>query len=207
MCLVKSSGRLVPLALTLSSASTASTASTAAAAAPPTQRHPSARLSPEFRLLSLATLLSEGSPSASIISTGLEGVVPLEPLAVFTPAEVELACGGGSTLDTVDLAPLKLSAEYKKCKAGDALVQWLWEVLEGGEPADRRAFLVFVSEQTRLPTSRPLCVEIDGSLSLDSYPRSHTCFCKLELPGYTSKEQLKKKLWYAIYEAKTMEMD
>jgi len=43
---------------------------------------------------------------------------------------------------------------------------------------------------------------IKNNKDTDSLPIAHTCYSELELPNYTSKEVLEKKLRFAISEGK-----
>ena len=46
--------------------------------------------------------------------------------------------------------------------------------------------------------SRKHCIEYFKSRAKDSFPISHTCFFRIDLPEYSSAEVLKKRLLYAI---------
>ena len=168
-----------------------------------------AAASAEQRLLTLASHLCEGAPAATAVHFGLSGVLPLEPLQLFLPGEVESSLGCGSSMDKCDLTPLRKSAEYVGGASEQApVVQWLWEVLEEGGVEDRLAFLKFVSERTRLPpggTPQPLQVTFQGVQGPGGLPTAQTCFQILKLPQYASKAVLREKLLLAIHLCNTMD--
>jgi hypothetical protein len=96
--------------------------------------------------------------------------------------------------------------------ADDAQSRWLWDVLAAGTPADRVAFLRFVSGRTRLPSSGalspPLTIHRLGSDAPDrSVPKSQTCFVEFSLPAYSSIDVLRARLLFAIHETVSMDGD
>ena len=161
-------------------------------------------------LLTLAAALAQGSGAAAVVSAGLAGVLPLEPLALFSPGEVEASLGCAASSEDCDLSALRASAVYTSGAAReDAAMVWLWEVLAEGCGGDRLAFLRFVSERSRVPPgglAEPLKVGYEANGAPGGLPKASTCFLTLTMPRYESKAQLREKLLLAIHNAKTMEL-
>merc|ERR1712232_1416468 len=87
---------------------------------------------------------------------------------------------------------------------------WFWDIVRNDFDQELKARLLqFVTGTSGVP-SRGFSVlqGNDGNIrkfniqgvSLDSYlfPRSHTCFNRIDLPMYTSKEDLREKLKIAV---------
>jgi len=154
--------------------------------------------------------LNEFNTQVDAIKRGLATIVPIALLPLFTWQELELmVCGKRE----IDLELLKANTVYKHgVKAADKHVQYFWEVLEEFTHHQRSNFLRFVWGQSRLPTRSEDFQEqfgIQTSPKNDDciLPVSHTCFFSLELPRYSSREVMKKKLLYAISNCHAIDTD
>ena len=145
------------------------------------------------------------------IREGLSQMVPLSLFSLFTPTETEnLVCGS----PTINWNVLKVNTLYKGTfTESSKQCIWLWEVLEELDSDDRASFLRFVWGHTRLPSDpadirQHFIVQSANSSPPDSYlPYSQTCFFKIVLPLYTTKEILSEKLIYAIRFCKSIDTD
>mmetsp|Transcript_34570 Transcript_34570/g.56303 ORF Transcript_34570/g.56303 Transcript_34570/m.56303 type:complete len:817 (+) Transcript_34570:137-2587(+) len=146
------------------------------------------------------------------IRRGLATIVPISLLPLFTWRQLELMVCGKREID-VDL--LRANTVYKDgVKATDKHVLFLWDVLKHEfNNAQRRNFVRFVWGQSRLPTKSEDFHERFGILSCHGkdndlmLPVSHTCFFTLELPRYSSKDIMHKKLLYAINNCTAIDTD
>jgi len=146
--------------------------------------------------------------------SGLSGVLPCELLPLWSPGELEELLVGKRSVSLRDLQSIcTLSGELSD---GVPLsheappVSWLWQVLGSWSDSERSAFLRFVSARVRLPPSLEelrgcLLIEANPGARLDALPRSKTCFFKLELGAYSSKEALEKAFATACTECGSME--
>ncbi|OQR86230.1 HECT E3 ubiquitin ligase [Achlya hypogyna] len=168
-----------------------------------TNRHAFADGVEQFRL-------HEYDDAAALVRQGLGLVVPLQLLRLFSWREVEMMVCGSPAID-VDL--LEACTEYSCCDPKDAHVKWFWETLRAFSEESRRMFLKFVWGRIRLPRTK---AEFSQLFKLqnnardppDTYlPVSHTCFFSLELPKYSTKEILTKRLMYAIYNCQAIDGD
>jgi E3 ubiquitin-protein ligase HUWE1 len=123
-------------------------------------------------------------------------MVPKKFLELFTVEELDLLINGSPT---VDIKELKTKTKYDNFEENDKEIAWLWEILETETQEFRKKFLKFVTGSSRIGVDFKLTIKkINDDNKVDHYPRSHTCFNKLDLPLYSSKEQLTEKLSEAI---------
>ncbi|CAL0324794.1 unnamed protein product [Lupinus luteus] len=145
------------------------------------------------------------------INSFLEGVnelVPGELISIFNDKELELLISG---LPEIDFDDLKANTEYTGYTLASSVVQWFWEVVKSFNKEDMARFLQFVTGTSKVPLegfkalqgiSGPQRFQIDKAYGApDRLPSAHTCFNQLDLPEYTSKEQLQERLLLAIHEA------
>jgi hypothetical protein len=127
---------------------------------------------------------------------GLYSMVPKKFLELFTVEELELLINGSPT---VDVNELQKKTEYYDFKENDIVIQWLWEILKNETQEFRKKFLKFVTGSSRIGVKFNLkIIKINDDNKVDDYPRSHTCYNQLDLPLYSSKENLTNKLSLAI---------
>ena len=118
-----------------------------------------------------------------------------------TAAEKEtLLCG---TQEIGDLSLLRLACIYRGGILHDEhpVVQWFWDLISELSHSEQRRFLQFVTGSDRVPAGglSLLKVQIQHSNESDlSLPTSHSCFNLVDLPLYTSREQLKEKVLRAL---------
>jgi hypothetical protein len=142
-------------------------------------------------------------------------VIPEEVLQLATGAELQfLTCGDG----IVSVEALKKIMQFSGLSDTDAIVRYFWGALGEMTNEQRQLYLRFVTGWSRLPpaTEGSKCdfriqISVHGSRSSGTIdqqlPVSHTCFDTLELPAYTSKEILKKKMIYAITNCTSIDGD
>ena len=137
---------------------------------------------------------------------GFDEVLPLTWLQMFDEKELEFMLCGMQDLDVNDWERHTI---YKNYSPTAKQIQWFWKLLREIDNEQRLRLLQFVTGTCRLPVGgfseligsqgpQPFCIERVGKESW--LPRSHTCFNRLDLPPYTSYEQLKEKLLFAINE-------
>ncbi|KAA8527075.1 hypothetical protein F0562_008696 [Nyssa sinensis] len=145
------------------------------------------------------------------INSFLEGfneLVPRELISIFNDKELELLISG---LPEIDLDDLKANTEYTGYTAASGVIQWFWEVVKSFNKEDMARLLQFVTGTSKVPLegfkalqgiSGPQRVQIHKAYGApERLPSAHTCFNQLDLPEYTSKDQLQERLLLAIHEA------
>lgn len=174
----------------------------------------------------LQARVHESREALVLLKRGLNSILPVSALAIFTWQELEARLCG---VDEIDVSLLRANTEYDEdVSPADEFVQRFWRVLEGMETPDRRAFLRFVWARSRLPMGAAQFHQKfkiqslapgngDGSspstgasttAAMDAQlPKSHTCFFALQLPRYSSDEICRRQLLYAIHNCVEMDGD
>ncbi|XP_022735674.1 E3 ubiquitin-protein ligase UPL1-like isoform X2 [Durio zibethinus] len=139
---------------------------------------------------------------------GFNELVPRELISIFNDKELELLISG---LPEIDLDDLKANTEYSGYTAASPVIQWFWEVVKAFNKEDMARLLQFVTGTSKVPLegfkalqgiSGPQRFQIHKSYGApERLPSAHTCFNQLDLPEYSSKEQLRQRLLLAIHEA------
>lgn len=160
----------------------------------------------KFKAKVLAFKAAEFDKQIDAIREGIATIVPSFVISLVSGCELEhMVCGSS----TVDIALLKSTTQYTDgYSESTACVRLFWEVLAEDFTNDERVqFLRFVSGRSRLPNTeaemrRDNSHLVIGTLSCGNpnafLPASHTCFFKLDLPAYSSREMMGSKLRYAI---------
>uniref|UniRef100_K3X672 B30.2/SPRY domain-containing protein n=1 Tax=Globisporangium ultimum (strain ATCC 200006 / CBS 805.95 / DAOM BR144) TaxID=431595 RepID=K3X672_GLOUD len=174
--------------------------------------------------------MDESKDVLNIIKQGLNSILPVAALSLYTWKELERhTCG----VAEVDVNLLKQNTEYDEdVSAQDEFVQRFWRVLASVEEEDKRSFLRFVWARSRLPAGtaqfhqkfkiQSLALASNGGTAngessgssnasggwMDSQlPKSHTCFFALQLPRYSTDEICRKQMLYAIRNCVEMDGD
>lgn len=139
---------------------------------------------------------------------GFYELVNPDLIAIFTPRELELVISG---LPDIDVDDLRKNTEYIGWKVTDKEIQWFWNIMTTLTSNQKAAFLQFVTGSSKVPLAgfgelqgmrgvqkfsiHKVTKEIKGALM-----SAHTCFNSLDLPIYSSEEEMREKLLYAIHE-------
>ncbi|KAJ4975986.1 hypothetical protein NE237_001092 [Protea cynaroides] len=147
-------------------------------------------------------------PQINSFLEGFNELVPRDLIAIFNDKELELLISG---LPEIDLDDLKSNTEYTGYTAASSVVRWFWEVVKAFNKEDMARFLQFVTGTSKVPLegfkalqgiSSPQRFQIHKAYGApERLPSAHTCFNQLDLPEYSSKEQLQERLLLAIHEA------
>lgn len=141
------------------------------------------------------------------LTTGFNEVIPHELITVFDERELELLIGGIAEIDVDDW---QKNTNYKGFSANDQAILWFWEWVRSLEPEKKSRLLQFVTGTSRVPVNgfrelhgsdgpRRFTIEkLSGSL--ETLPIAHTCFNRIDMPPYKSKEILASKLLMAMEE-------
>ncbi|KAK1417994.1 hypothetical protein QVD17_27130 [Tagetes erecta] len=147
-------------------------------------------------------------PQINSFLDGFNELIPRDLISIFNDKELELLISG---LPEIDLDDLKANTEYTGYTIGSSVVVWFWEVVKAFNKEDRARLLQFVTGTSKVPLegfkalqgiSGPQKFQIHKAYGApERLPSAHTCFNQLDLPEYTSKEQLQERLLLAIHEA------
>ncbi|WOL17494.1 E3 ubiquitin-protein ligase [Canna indica] len=147
-------------------------------------------------------------PQISSFLEGFNELVPKELVSIFNDKELELLLSG---LPEIDIDDLQANTEYTGYSAASSVIQWFWEVVKLFNKEDMARLLQFVTGTSKVPLegfkalqgiSGPQRFQIHKAYGApERLPSAHTCFNQLDLPEYSSKEQLQERLLLAIHEA------
>ncbi|RKP10065.1 E3 ubiquitin-protein ligase RSP5 [Thamnocephalis sphaerospora] len=135
----------------------------------------------------------------SAFAEGFNQLIPQELITVFDERELELLIGG---LAEIDVDDWKKNTDYRGYTEQDDVVQWFWKEKQA-------RLLQFTTGTSRIPVNgfkdlqgsdgpRRFTIEKTGETT--QLPKSHTCFNRIDLPPYTSYDQLVAKLSLAVEE-------
>nr|CEL71045.1 TPA: Ubiquitin--protein ligase, putative [Neospora caninum Liverpool] len=146
------------------------------------------------------------------LQQGFWSVIPVALLRMFNDRELDLLLNGQNRVDVDDW---KKNTQYSGgyCE-DDPIIQWFWDVVGNTfNDEERGRLLQFCTGTSRVPSEGFRVLESNrGQLAKftlqpierspgDSpalLPRAHTCFNRLDLPKYSSREELLRYLRMAI---------
>jgi len=155
-------------------------------------------------------LLDRHNVQLAFLCKGFTEIVPPTLVSVFTPAEFEALISGADFIDVEDWQRhTEYRGKYAKHKAEHEVIDWFWKYVKGLSPEDCGLLLRFATGSSRVPVLGFQALQGDDGanmlFSVDSlsaktnlYPRAHTCFNRLELPLYETREDLEKYMTEAI---------
>lgn len=118
--------------------------------------------------------------------------------------------GGISRIDVEDW---KQNTRLKHCTVSTPVVVWFWEIVEKYSDEMQARLLQFVTGSSRVPLQGFRALQgttgaagprlftihlIDAPIH--NLPKAHTCFNRIEIPPYNSKELMYEKLTQAVEE-------
>ncbi len=107
----------------------------------------------------------------------------------------------------MDLEDLRANTDYAQCGPTDDLIVSFWAVLETFTAEQKAVFIQFVTGTSKVPLEGfaglqgmrgPQKFSIHKAFDSSLLPSAHTCFNQLDLPNYSSMEELKTKLAIAL---------
>jgi hypothetical protein len=156
-------------------------------------------------------MFNRTKPQLTELLLGFYDVVPEPALTVFDANELELILCGLPEINMDDWqAHTVYKGEFEFKGRNHPVIQWFWEVVQEEFDQEMRARLLQFSTGTSGVPLRGFAYlqGIDGNIKqftiqgVDSkmfmYPKSHTCFNRIDLPLYESKADLHEKLKVAI---------
>ncbi|KAL6234119.1 hypothetical protein BDW75DRAFT_213277, partial [Aspergillus navahoensis] len=124
-------------------------------------------------------------------------------LSLFRPEEIELLVRGSD--EPLDVKSLRAVATYLNWwtpkPESVPVVQWFWEYFERANPEAQRKLLSFVTSSDRIPAMGATSLNIQLICLGDDSPRfptAHTCFNRLGLYRYRTREKFERLLSEAV---------
>jgi E3 ubiquitin-protein ligase HECW2 len=150
----------------------------------------------------------------SNLLNGLKEMIPIEYLKPFDAQELEWVIAG---TPEINLEDWKCNTVYRGGYHNHhCVIKWFWEAIESFTDEQKLRFLQFATGTSSIPyegfkalrgSSQQITkftIDRYGGSS-DSLPIAHTCFNRVDLPHYSSLQEMKEKLLYAITETDTFE--
>ena len=137
-------------------------------------------------------------PQYEAFARGFYTCLERTALSIFTPEALQ-ALVEGSTDIAID--ELERTATYEEYKATDPTIVNFWQVVRNMSTEQHKRLLEFVTASDRVPVNGMSSVTFtvqNNGMEDSRLPSSSTCYGRLLLPQYSSKEVLEEKLTKAI---------
>ncbi|KAL8797812.1 MAG: hypothetical protein Q9195_000164 [Heterodermia aff. obscurata] len=119
-------------------------------------------------------------------------------VSLFNPTSLKLLVEGNQE---IDVDALEKTATYDGYSAEEPLMQDFWQIIRSFSPEQLRKLLEFVTASDRVPFDGIVTIDFTIQKNGDDdarLPSSATCFGRLLLPAYSSKEKMEERLRLAI---------
>jgi len=158
----------------------------------------------------LYRMLERVKPQMNELLLGFFDVIPEPLLTIFDFQELELLMCGLPSIDMEDWQEhTEYSGEYDEEGPNHEVCQWFWEIVTEFDQEMRARLLQFVTGTSGVPARGFGVLQgNDGNvrkftihgvhLGTCLYPRAHTCFNRIDLPLYESKEDFYERLKLAV---------
>ena len=144
-------------------------------------------------------------PFVKRIRDGLFSLIKKDVLQKFTSDELELIINGRPFIDVDDWY---FNTEYKEpYNKGHKVIKWFWEIVNKLDQKQLSNLLMFSTGTSRVPFGGFAALESNrGNLSKfkiekgeyklfeKNYIKAHTCFNRLEVPEFETKEQMEEAI-------------
>jgi hypothetical protein len=158
-----------------------------------------------IRLYTSWRMIDSVYPQIHNFLQGFYEVIPVQLVTLFNEFELEqVLCG----LDQINVEDWQKHAVLVGFKKGDDLTKemprWFWQIMgEELTNEERGHVLQFATGSAQVPVSfeylhPPFTIALNKSLKPDSLPYGHTCFNRIDLPVYTSKQNMRTALLKAV---------
>jgi len=137
---------------------------------------------------------------------GFHELISPSLIAYFTPSELELLISG---LPDIDIDDLRNNTDYRGYTAESQFIKWFWQVVTEFGREDRALLLQFVTGTSKVPLEGFKALvgmsglqkfQVHKAYDKTRLPSAHTCFNQLDLPEYSSIDELKRCLLLAVHE-------
>ena len=136
---------------------------------------------------------------------GLFEMIDEDNICIFNEKELELLICG---IPDINIDDWKNNTEYIGYTSHSRNISWFWKAVEGFTPEEKAKLLQFCTGSSRVPFEGFKNLQSTNGyqkfsinkISTNRLPSAQTCFNQLDLPEYTSYEELRKNILYAINE-------
>lgn len=137
---------------------------------------------------------------------GFYEIVPKELIQIFSDAELELLISG---LPDIDVDEWRANTTYHNISSTSNSVTWFWRAVRSFDQTERAKLLQFCTGSSRVPLEGFQALQgVQGNTKFTIVaahkegvlPTAHTCFNQIDLPSYSSYDELRKMLLLSINE-------
>lgn len=135
---------------------------------------------------------------------GFHSIIPQKDLSMFSPNELDLLICG---IPEIDIDDLERNTEFIRPLTKDTpCVKFFFSAIRKWSREDLAKLLLFITGSSQVPIGGFATLKDTHAFTIqpggeaDRLPAAHTCMNTLDLPYYTSEEELNKKLVFAIQE-------
>ena len=153
-------------------------------------------------------LIKTQKKSVELIKNGFNTIIPIKELFIFNSDQLSLLINGTPFIDVDDW---RINTTYKNYEELDEVITIFWDILSNLSQEDLSKFLLFCTGSTRVPIGGFKTLESNrGNICkfcitrIEYYPkqknfiRAHTCFNRLDLPNFPTREKIKEAIQFAI---------
>ncbi|KAK5097308.1 hypothetical protein LTR70_003684 [Exophiala xenobiotica] len=144
------------------------------------------------------------APQFTAFLRGLHTLLSPRSLALFSPQVLKELIEGLPTTQPLNIDDWKATTELDGFLPTDPLITWYWDILANDfNQSQLRALLAFVTASDRIPVGGwdgvIFIIQRNGDdEDMVRLPTSQTCYGRLLLPEYSSREVLKRQLEWAV---------
>merc|ERR1712000_390235 len=138
--------------------------------------------------------LSECDSQIEAMARGMEGVIQMRVLHLFSWQQVEVLVGGNPVFD------IDVWKAHTDSSLPPKTLELFWKVIESLTPKEQEGFVRFAWGRSRLPPAKEFTVRMKlTSRGSEKLPVAHTCFFSIELPDYRTEEEMRHGILTAIH--------
>jgi hypothetical protein len=138
--------------------------------------------------------LRECDQQIQAIARGMETVVEMRVLHLFSWQQIEILVGGNPVFD------IEMWKAHTESSLNPKTLELFWKVIESLSPKEQEGFVRFAWGRSRLPPAKEFTVKMKltprGSEKL---PVAHTCFFSIEIPDYKTEDEMRHGILTAIH--------
>lgn len=155
-------------------------------------------------------MLDSVSHQLTALLSGLYEIIPRSWLSVFDYQELDFFLCGLPVINMTDWKTHTNIRHHSKSQTSpgfaheNQVISWFWEVVESFSDEQKARLLQFSTGSSRVPVEgfkalmsasgyvHPFTIQLiaPGSPPVGLFPRAHTCFNRIDLPIYSSKEEM-----------------
>ena len=153
-------------------------------------------------------LINTQKKSIKLIKSGFNSIIPIKNLLIFNSDQLSLLINGTPFIDVDDW---RLNTTYKNYEEYDEVIILFWDIISNLNQNELSKFLLFCTGSSRVPIGGfktlesnrgnicKFCItKSDYNNNQKNFIRAHTCFNRLDLPNFPSRNKIEDAIKFAI---------